>query len=73
MPEDYQQVASRLSLSPRFVDSAFAALEERGGAQDFFDLFSRDGMPSNMVEALKRPFKFVDFHELSQAPIIRAA
>jgi len=73
IPEDYQQVSSGFSLSPRFVDSAFAAFENRGGAQEFFDLFNRDGMPSNMVKALERPFKFVNSHELSQAPIIRAA
>ena len=41
-------------------------------AEEFFDLFNRDGMPSNMVKALERPFKFVNSHELSQAPIIRA-
>jgi len=64
--EDYQQVSSGFGLSPSFVNSTSAPLEDRSGAEHFLDLFRRDGVLSNMVNAFKRPLKIVDFHGQSQ-------
>jgi hypothetical protein len=69
--KDYQQVSPGLGLSPSFVNPTSAPLEDRGGDQDFFHLFRRDGMSSDMVNAFKRPFKVVDSHGQSQTAIMR--
>ena len=55
--KDYQQVPPGFSLSPSFVNSTPTPLEDRSGAEHFFDLFRRDGMLSDMVDTFKRPFK----------------
>ena len=68
--KDYQQVSPGFGLSPSFVNSTSTPLEDRNRDEHFFDLFRRDGMLSDMVDALKRPFKVVDSHERSRTVII---
>jgi hypothetical protein len=50
--EDYQQVPPGVGLPPSFVNSTSASLEDRSGTQHFFDLFWRDTMLRDMVNAV---------------------
>jgi hypothetical protein len=70
--ERLQQISPGFSLSPSFVNSTSAPLEDRRGDQLFFNLFRCDAMSSDMINTFKRSFNIIDSHEQSQKFMIRA-
>ena len=62
--EYYEQVSARFCLSPSFVDSAPATLENRHRSEDFLNLLRRNAVPGDMLDPVQSPFEVVNSHAL---------
>jgi hypothetical protein len=62
--KDYEQVATRLSLPPSFIDATTASLEHRRRREEFFDLFRGNEVAGDMLKAVNRPLQVIDPHAL---------
>lgn len=66
IPEDYEQVSSRGSLPPGFINSAPASFEERGIPEDLIDLLWRNIVALDMGNPAESPLKVINSHRAAK-------